>query len=201
VGNGLSRASPSEELGEFAERLFACDGGESDDEPPEMGEVGGAENFANAFEESLAERGETVYDEHWIFRVRRHFRKRGKFFNRIIPKYPFLLQEQNAKIPWFYDQTNILWKISDVCVCSLSGYFLSGFRMNNYHFWQIILLSLVFFAFGVSVTTGYDVPVNFSKLWLSGVWLRRREEWDAFLYRVRYRKKNRTQCETLQPLF
>ena len=90
MGNGLSRASPSEELGEFAERLFACDGGESDDEPPEMGEVGGAENFANAFEESLAERGETVYDEHWIFRVRRHFRKRGKFFNRIIPKnrYP-----------------------------------------------------------------------------------------------------------------
>jgi len=123
VGNGLSRASPSEELGEFAERLFACDGGESDDEPPEMGEVGGAENFANAFEESLAERGETVYDEHWIFRVRRHFRKRGKFFNRIIPKYPFLLQEQNAKIPWFYDQTNILWKISDVCVCSLSKIF------------------------------------------------------------------------------
>ena len=118
----MSGASPSEQLGEFAERLFACDGGESDDESPEMRKVGGAENFANTFEESLAEWRKTVYDERWIFRVKRLFRKRGNFCYRIILKYPFLLQEQNTEIPRFYDEIDILWKIGNVCVCSLRTY-------------------------------------------------------------------------------
>ena len=69
VGNGLSRSATTEKLGEFAEAFATANRCNADDQPPQVRKRDAADDFANAFEKSLAKRRKTVYAEHRILRV------------------------------------------------------------------------------------------------------------------------------------
>ena len=102
VTDGLSGASTAEEFCHFGETFFSVERGEGEGDSPEVRKVTATNQFSGAFEISLAKGRESVYSEHWTFRLwvpgngrfflQTNHSEMSAFYARAVPKRRGLLQ-------------------------------------------------------------------------------------------------------------